>query len=144
MLGLNLTLLCISCIKGGEFADREGTHIPSLLLPKGDLNSFFLRRYEKTSQNPESDMTGLILLPELSSWTTSGPVLRSTSLMESPSTLHGTLGLLAIQSFQLSSLLIVVQDIAARVTGQIFFLHLDLLNRRFNICTYRALSHLFQ
>lgn len=122
---------------------REPTSHPCFC-PKGTWTLFFWRRLEKTSQNPEkSGMADLILLPELSSWTTSGPVLGNTSLTESPSTLHGTLGLLAIHGFQLSSLFTVIQDIAAQVTGQMFILHLNLLNRRFNICTYRALSDRF-
>lgn len=76
-----------------ELCNREGTHIPSLLLPKRDLNCFFLRKSKKTSEIPEkSDMQNLTLLPELSSWTTSGPVFRSINLMECPSALRGRPG----------------------------------------------------
>lgn len=49
-----------------ELLSREGTHIPSLFLPKRDLNSIFNKKYEKISQTVEkSDMPDLILLPEL-------------------------------------------------------------------------------
>lgn len=49
----------------GELLNREGTHIPSLFLPKGDLNSTFILKYEKMSQSIEkSDMPDLNLLSE--------------------------------------------------------------------------------
>lgn len=73
--------------------DSEETHIPSLLLPKGDLKSVFLKKSEKTSHTPEkSDVPDLTLLPELSSWTTSGAILRIINLMQPLSALRGTLG----------------------------------------------------
>lgn len=76
-----------------ELINREGTHIPSPFLPKGDLNSTFMRKYEKMSQTLEKNgMPDLTLLPEGFFWATSGHIIRNINLLGHPRALHGSLG----------------------------------------------------
>lgn len=126
-------------------SQQRGNPHPSRAPVQGELK---LRNYEKTSQTPgKSDLPGSTLLPELSLWTTLGPILRNINLIEHPSALCGTPGATG------HTLLSAQQPACCysrgcwsnrpSMTGQIIF-YLDLLKRRFKICTCRVLSHLFQ